>query len=75
MGNKRVILKTDGTYRKVCQKTDKHVPEINFCECGRKRCWEGFRLKSTKALCKVSGFKPKFKPVYDVDTSYDEVEE
>jgi hypothetical protein len=67
MGNKRIILKPDGCYRKVCEKTEKYPVEINFCYCGRKRCCEGFRITSNKALCKIRTFRDKYKPVYDTD--------
>jgi hypothetical protein len=65
MGNKRIIIGPDGKYRKICEKTQKVVVETNFCECGRKRCSEGFRICSSKALSKTRRFREKFKPIME----------
>ena len=71
MGNKRIIAKPNGTYRKVCEKTQKVILETNFCYCGNKHCHEGFRMNSEKALCKVRRFREKFRPIL-IDDYYDE---
>ena len=71
MGNKRIIIKPNGTRRKVCEKTQKVILETNFCWCGNKHCHEGFRMNSEKALCKVRRFREKFKPIL-IDDYYDE---
>ena len=60
MGNKRIIITPSGERRKVCQRTQKVVLETNFCWCGNNRCFEGFRMNSEKALCKVRRFREKF---------------
>jgi hypothetical protein len=74
MGNKRIIVNPNGTYRKVCEKTQKIILETNFCWCGNKHCHEGFRMNSEKALCKVRRFRMKFRPIL-IDDYYDEKNE
>jgi hypothetical protein len=71
MGNKRIITKPNGDYRRVCERTQKIILETNFCWCGNKHCSEGFRMNSEKSLCKVRRFRKKFKPVL-IDDYYDE---
>ena len=71
MGNKRIITKSNGESRKVCERTQKVILETNFCYCGNKHCSEGFRMKSEKALCKVRRFREKFKPIL-IDDYYNE---
>ena len=71
MGNKRIIVKPNGTRRKVCERTQKVILETNFCWCGNKHCHEGFRMNSEKALCKVRRFREKFRPIL-IDDYYNE---
>jgi hypothetical protein len=71
MGNKRIIIKPNGERCKVCARTQKVVLETNFCWCGNKHCWEGFRMKSVKALCKVRRFREKFRQIL-IDDDFDD---
>jgi hypothetical protein len=71
MGNKKIIVKPNGTRRKVCERTQKVIIETNFCWCGNKHCHEGYRMNSEKALCKVRRFREKFRPIL-IDDYYDD---
>jgi hypothetical protein len=67
MGDKRILARPNGSYRKVCQRTPRIYVKTNFCSCGRKRCPEGYPITSVKAICKIRRFKEKFSIVLKED--------